>query len=217
MCTRYDLHADPKQLVTAFGTAFEPFPLRYNVAPTQYVPLVRPCADKPGCEVATCRWGLVPSWAADLSIGNRLINARGETVAEKPTFRSAFKRRRCLVPAPGFYQWTDPPKQRQPYNFHMQDGRPFAFAGMWECWQKDGESVESFTIITTEANELLAKYHDRMPVIVHPNDFDLWLRGEPDDAAVVLQPYPADAMTAVAVSTRLNNPRNEGPELLAAV
>jgi putative SOS response-associated peptidase YedK len=112
---------------------------------------------------------------------------------------------------------TGPPKKRQPYHFHMQHGRPFAFAGLWECWNRDGESVESFTIITTQANELLAKYHDWMPVIVHPNDFDVWLRGEPDDAAVVLQPYPSNAMTAVAVSTRVNNPRNEGPELLAAV
>jgi putative SOS response-associated peptidase YedK len=112
----------------------------------------------------------VPSWAADLSSGNKLINARGESVAEMPTFRSAFKRRRCLVPATGFPEWSGPPKNRQPHEFTMTDGKPFAFAGLWESWKRDGEPVESFTIVTTHANELLATYHRRMPVIVHPND-----------------------------------------------
>jgi putative SOS response-associated peptidase YedK len=130
------------------------------------------------------------SWAAVLSIGNQLINARGETVATKPTFRSAFKRGRCLAPAIGFYEWSGRPKQRQPFVFAMADGRPFAFAGLWESWKGDGEPVESFTIVTSAANELMAKYHDWMPVIVHPDDYDLWLRGDPGEVDVLLKPCP---------------------------
>src|SRR5439155_15824792 len=176
------------------GVPFDLAGPRYNVAPTQFIPLVRPAADRPGREVATAKWGLVPSWAEDPGIGSRMINARSETVATKPAFRSAFKKRRCLVPATGFYEWEKVGAKKLPHLFTVSDGRPFALAGLWESWHRDGEELESFTIVTTEANELLAKYHDRMPVIVHPNDYDLWLRGAPQEVGAVLQPYPTDRM-----------------------
>src|SRR5262245_9531839 len=216
MCARYNLHSDPKLLVDQFGVEVGiPMP-RFNIAPTQFVPLIRPATDRPGREVASLKWGLIPSWANDIKIGVRHINARAETVAEKPAFRAAFKRRRCLVPASGFYEWTGPPKKRQPHMFSLRDARPFAFAGMWEKWERDGEQIESFTILTTEPNELCAQYHDRMPVIVHQNDYDLWMMGEPGEVGVLLRPYPCDDMTARPVSPRVNNSRNEGPDLLDA-
>jgi putative SOS response-associated peptidase YedK len=216
MCARYNLHSDPKLLVDQFGVEVGiPMP-RFNIAPTQYVPLIRPSADRPGREVASLRWGLIPSWANDIKIGARHINARAETVAEKPAFRAAFKRRRCLVPASGFYEWTGPAKKRMPHLFSMRDARPFAFAGLWEKWERVGEQIESFTILTTEANELCAKYHDRMPVIVHRNDYDLWMTGEPSEVSALFHPYPCDDMTARPLSPRVNNSRNEGPELLDA-
>jgi putative SOS response-associated peptidase YedK len=130
---------------------------------------------------------------------------------KKWSFARLFFARRILT------AWPGPPKRRQPFHFHMQDGRPFAFAGLWECWKGCGEPVESFTIVTTHANELLATHHDRMPVIVHPDGYDLWLCGDPGELDVLLKPYPADLMAAAPVSPRVNNPRNEGPEMLTAV
>src|SRR5262249_12694756 len=183
MCARYNLHSDPKLMVDQFGVEVGlPMP-RFNIAPTQFVPLIRPATDKPGREVASLKWGLIPSWADDIRIGTRHLNARAETVAENPAFRAAFKRRRCLVPASGFYEWTGPPKNRQPHLFAMRDARPFAFAGLWEKWERDGQQIESFTILTTEPNELCAKYHDRMPVIVHRNDYDHCLNAAPNTFA----------------------------------
>jgi putative SOS response-associated peptidase YedK len=221
MCGRFTLRSEPRTVAGLFDLPDVPdLAPRYNVAPTQQVPTVRASLDRPGRELSMMRWGLVPSWAADVSIGNRLINARGETVAEKPTFRSAFKRRRCLVPADGFYEWkaTIGKKTKQPYHFTMKDGRPFAFAGLWESWQRDGEDeIESFTIVTTAANELLAEYHDRMPVILHPDDYDLWLDPKVTDRdrlEPLLAPYPPDDMAATAVNTLVNNPRNDSPECL---
>jgi len=199
MCARYNLHSDPKLLVEQFGLEVGlPMP-RFNICPTQYVPLIRPATDRPGREVASLRWGLIPSWADDPKIAARLINARAETAADKPAFRSAFKRRRCLVPASGFYEWSGPKKSRQPHVFEFRDGRPFAFAGLWEEWQRDGERIQSFTILTTEANEVLAPFHDRMPVIVHRDDYDLWMTGQPAEVSVLLRPYPADDLTTKPV------------------
>jgi putative SOS response-associated peptidase YedK len=190
---------------------------RYNAAPTQRMPVVRIVDDKR--ELALLRWGLIPSWAKDPKIGNSLINARGETVAEKPAFRSAFKARRCLVLVDGFYEWRKlPGGGKQPYRITMADGSPFAFAGLWERWDKGDEPLETFTIITTTANELVVPIHDRMPVILDPADYDAWLES-PDTAIpmALIQPYPARRMSAYPVSTRVNSPRNDDAAVIERV
>jgi putative SOS response-associated peptidase YedK len=218
MCGRFTLRSEPRAVAGLFDLLDVPdLQPRYNIGPTQDVPVVRLRQDRPGRELAALRWGLIPSWADNPSIGNRLINARGETLAEKPTFRSAFKRRRCLVAADGFYEWKAVGKKKQPYHFSMTDGRPFGFAGLWESWQRDGDEIESVTIVTTAANELLADYHERMPVIVHPDDFDLWLDPrvtDRDRLEPLLRPYPGDEMVARAVSTLVNSPKTDSPECL---
>jgi putative SOS response-associated peptidase YedK len=219
MCGRYTLYA-PKAEVLAdlFGlTDVPPLEPRYNITPTQQVPAVRACTDAPGRELVLLRWGLIPSWADDLSIGNRLINARAETVASKPSFRSAFRRRRCLLVADGFYEWAQEDGRKQPYYFRLKDGQPFAFAGLWEEWQRGGESVASCTILTTTANNLLASYHERMPVILPRQDHSPWLDRQLQDPAMLealLRPYPSGEMAAYPVSARVNNPRNDDPQCL---
>jgi putative SOS response-associated peptidase YedK len=191
---------------------------RYNIAPTQPVAAVR-AGPGGGRQFVTLRWGLVPPWSTDLAIGNRLINARAETAADKPSFRVAFRQRRCLVPANGFYEWVGRAGKKQPIHFRLREGRPFAFAGLWERWQDPGgEVVESCAILTTEANELVRPVHDRMPVIMDPDAFEPWLDPAVRDPAALglfLRPYPADAMTASPVGAWVNNPRNEGPACLA--
>jgi putative SOS response-associated peptidase YedK len=166
-------------------------------------------------ELALFRWGLIPSWAKDPAIGNRMINARSETVANKPSFRSAFRRRRCLVPADGFYEWGKIGGAKQPFFIHMQEESPFAIAGLWEHWQdSEGNEIETCTLLTTEANALLATIHKRMPVILNPGDYARWLDPDSSDPVALhnlLMPYPADAMAFRAVSLHVNNPRNEGP------
>jgi putative SOS response-associated peptidase YedK len=186
---------------------------RYNIAPTQPVLAVRtvPAGER---ELVTLRWGLVPAWADDPSIGNRLINARAETVADKPAFRAAFRARRCLVLADGFFEWQKVGGRKQPYYFRLREGSPFAFAGLWERWGKGATTLETCTLLTTEANELLRPVHDRMPVILPRERFVRWL--DPDFRAAaelesLLRPYPAEDMTGYPVSARVNNPRNEGP------
>lgn len=162
------------------------------------------------------RWGLIPSWADDPAIGNRLINARSETAAEKPSFRSAIKQRRCLVPVDGFYEWQATGKKtKQPHLIRLKDGQPFALAGLWERWTApDGELVESFTILTTDANAMMQPIHDRMPVILSREDYDRWLdAGTPlEEIKGLLRQFPADQMENFPVSTVVNNPRNEVPE-----
>jgi putative SOS response-associated peptidase YedK len=191
---------------------FEPM---YNVAPTQTVPIVR--AKDGGRELALARWGLIPSWAKDVKTGYRLINARADTVASKPSFRSAFKRRRCLVPADGFYEWQKAGKGKQPFYIHRKDEEPFAFAGLWEVWEnpEDGKEVQSCSLITTEANELMAPIHDRMPVILPASAYDRWLDADEPvgDLQSLLKPYPADEMAAYPISAYVNNPRNPGAEV----
>lgn len=215
MCGRYTLRTDSRRVADSFGVADVPlFAPRYNIAPTQPVVAVR--ADPGGGRAALLlRWGLVPHWADDPAIGNRLINARAETVAEKPSFRAALKSRRCLIPADGFYEWQKLGKLKQPYLIGVGDGGPFAFAGLWEDWKRDGEIIESCTILTTAANELMRPLHERMPVILKPEDHDLWLDPGVKEAARVLpllRPYPAAEMFAHPVSRWVNDPKHEGPQ-----
>jgi putative SOS response-associated peptidase YedK len=202
--------------------AKEAFRPRFNIAPTQLVAAVRRLSDKDQRQLAVFHWGLIPSWAKDKKIAYSTINARGDSVADKPVFRAAFKSRRCLVLADGYYEWLTEGKKKLPLHYHMQDGKPFAFAGLWETWHgpppHDGPKLESCTIITTGGNELAAKVHDRMPVILQERDYDLWLDSSVSDKErlkALLVPYPAKEMTADRVSTRVNNVKNEGPECLA--
>jgi putative SOS response-associated peptidase YedK len=187
---------------------------RWNIAPTQPVVSVR-AAGTGGRELVELHWGLIPSWAKERSVGARMINARAETVAEKPAFRAALRARRCLIVADGFYEWQKAGARKQPHFIRMRDGRPFAFAGLCERWAAgEHEAVESCVIVTTTPNELLAPIHDRMPVILAPADFAGWLDpGTRDPARVLplLRPYPADGMEAYPVGLRVNNPANDDP------
>ena len=216
MCSRFLLHASVDVLQRAFGFAERPN-LRpcYNIAPTQTVPVVRR-KDDGGRELALVRWGLIPSWAKDASIGGRLINARAETVAEKPAFRGAFRRRRALVPADGFYEWQkrEGSRLKQPLLIRRRDGQPFAFAGLWERWRGPEGEVETCTILTTEANAVLGPIHDRMPVILDPACYDRWLDPAQPRAEELLRPCPDEWLEAFPVSTRVNNVRNDAAELI---
>lgn len=218
MCGRFTLTVDPDELQKQFGLA-EPPPAglapRYNIAPSQAVAVV---ANEPERKLEFFQWGLIPSWAKDPKIGNKLINARAETLAEKPAFRAALKRRRCLVVADGFYEWKKLDGRKQPMYIHLKDGRPFAFAGLWEVWRSpQDELIKTCTIITTEPNALLESIHNRMPAILPPESYDLWLAPGDQTADVVLpllRPYnPAD-MRAVPVSSRVNSPAADSPELV---
>lgn len=218
MCGRFTLRYAPsvfaQQLGLFDGPTWEP---RFNIAPTQSVLVVRQHASAKNPEWAQLNWGLIPSWADDPSIGNRMINARAETVASKPSFRTAFKQRRCLVVADGFYEWQRLGKAKQPYHFTLRDQQPFAFAGLWERWQQADRVIESCTIITTEANALLASVHERMPVILSPENARRWLDPqlrEPSELEPLLRPYPADVMLATPVGTWVNSPSHEGMRCL---
>ena len=223
MCGRYSLTSPGEAMARLFGVAMGEHAPRYNIAPSQGILVARaaPDGEAGAREAAVLRWGLVPSWAKDPDIGNRMINARAETVAEKPSFRAAFRRRRCLVPASGFYEWRAASGPKQPYHIGMADGGPFAMAGLWEHWTgPDGAAVETCAILTTEANELLRPIHARMPVIVAPGDFDLWLDPElamPELLAPLLRPFDPAAMAARAVSRHVNNVRNDDPACLEPV
>ena len=213
MCGRFTLKTHTEHVRTLFKLDKAPtMSPRYNIAPTQPVAVVRLDASS-ARELAHVQWGLIPHWARDPSIGARMINARSETIADKPAFRSAFCRRRCLIPADGFYEWKKGAAGKPPVYMHMADDAPFAFAGLWEHWQGgNGSEIESCTIITVQANELLEPVHDRMPVILDAHDFDTWLAPEPADAkalCALLQPYPSDAMDVYAVSPFVNSPRND--------
>lgn len=212
MCGRYTLSQSGEAIAAAFDLDEIPtVSPRYNIAPTQPVPVVR--AAEGQREFTYLYWGLIPSWAKDPSIGARLINARSETVTEKPSFRSAFKRRRCLLIADGFYEWQRSPSGKQPYYFHLVDRQPFGFAGLWEHWETGaGDVIDSCTILTTAANEVLHPVHERMPVLLSPQDYDLWLDPEEqqsDRLLPLLRPYPAEAMQSYAVSSSVNNPKND--------
>ncbi|MFN2169618.1 MAG: SOS response-associated peptidase [Anaerolineae bacterium] len=219
MCGRFTL-TDPDQgLAVQFNLPEIPeLTPRYNIAPTQPVAAVRVPDVDLGREMTMLTWGLIPFWAKDPSIGSRMINARSETVADKPAFRAAFKRRRCLVVADGFYEWQKVNGGKQPFLFHLSDGRAFGFAGLWEHWEgADGSVIESCTLLTTEPNELVKPVHNRMPVILHPRDYDLWLDPQMQDAArlqPLLTAYPAAEMDAYAVSRLVNNPRTDDPSCI---
>ena len=222
MCGRFTLTIDPATLQETFAEYAFPakFAPRYNIAPTQPI-LAIPNDGANRADFFV--WGLIPSWAKDPAMGNRMINARAETLAEKPAFRGGFKYKRCLIVADGFYEWKAPDspgvKAKTPYYIQMEDRQPFAFAGLWDSWNSpDGSAVRSCTIITTEPNELMAKLHNRMPVILNPSDYDAWLDPAPrapDSLAALLKPFPAVEMTAHPVSTLVNSPANDRPELVA--
>lgn len=220
MCGRMVLYTPVKELKEFFKFD-DDFELRagFNICPSQDILIVR--AGPNGRHGALARWGLIPAWAKDESIGNKLSNARGETVHEKPSFRNALKKRRCLVPVNGFYEWRKVGAGKQPVFIHRKDGAPFAIAGLFESWKTPGgATVQTATLITTTPNELMAPIHDRMPVIVAPADYDLWLDPsvqEPDALRHLIAPCPPGELEAYEVSKAVNNPRNQGRELIAAV
>jgi putative SOS response-associated peptidase YedK len=219
MCGRFTLTASPDHLQDAFPDFAVPRQMspHYNIAPTQPIAVVPNTGEN---AVDFFVWGLIPSWAKDPSIGNKLINARGETLGEKPSFRSAYRRRRCLVLADGFFEWTKVPGERgkQPHYITLKDGGPFAFAGLWEQWfSPDGSEIKSATIVTTEPNALIAKLHDRMPVILHPEDYDRWIdpaEKDPESLQGLLKAYPASKMRHFPVSRKVNTPANDLPEVI---
>ncbi len=219
MCGRFTLTANPAEQQEPFNNFTFPdkFAPRFNIAPTQPI-LAIPNDDKFTADFFV--WGLIPMWAKDPNIGNRLINARAETLPEKPAFRGSLKYKRCLILADGFYEWktVDGKKSKTPFFIHMKDRKPFAFAGLWDSWNSpEGSQIKSTTIITTEPNELMSLLHNRMPVILHPRDYDKWLDPSaqtPDQLMPLLKPFPADAMDAYPVTPLVNKPVNDIPELV---
>ncbi len=223
MCGRFTLTIDPGELQDAFqgfDLASVEYNPRYNIAPTQPVLVIPNTVDK---KFDYYSWGLVPSWAKDPSIGSRMINARAETLAEKPSFRTALRRRRCLIPTDGFYEWKMDPvtKAKSPLYIYLKDHKPFAFAGLWEIWfSADGSEIRSCTIITTEANAAIQPFHDRMPVIIDPSDYSNWLDvNEKDPASLghLLKPYPADQIIYHNVSKAVNSPAVDRVECIEPV
>lgn len=216
MCGRITLATPAEEIAEYFQlTDWLPLEPRFNIAPTQLVANIRYTPVENHRELANLRWGLIPKWAEDLNIGSKLINARSETVTQKPAFREAFKMRRCLVIADGFYEWKRSAKQ--PYWIRVRDAKLFAMAGLWERKElADREPIESFTVLTTESNELIRPLHDRMPVILNFDQYDAWLdpHTKLDDLKGMLKPYSADAMCMTPVSSRVNDPKNEGAECL---
>ena len=219
MCGRFSLGTPGSVLAAQFDLFEAPaWTPRYNIAPTQDVLVVVRRPEAPKRQARLLRWGLIPQWAEGPVVGSRMINARAETVATKPSFRRALRERRCLVLADGFYEWQKQDRRKQPFYIRLRDGRPFAFAGLWERWAPpDGQPIDSCTILTTVANDLIRPLHVRMPVILAPRDYDLWLDSsiqEVERLQPLLHPYPADDMTAYPVSTRVNNPANDAPECI---
>ena len=216
MCGRFtlSLDADELQEELALGAVPREMHPRYNVAPTQPVAAVVDGATR---DVVMLHWGLVPAWAKDPAIGNKLINARCETLAEKPSFRTAFARRRCLIITTGFYEWDKLGGKKQPYFINLASNKPFMFAGLWETWHSpEGAPLNSCTIITCAANELVGKLHERMPVIISPDQQARWLapKGQIADLQMLLKPYPADAMAMYPVSPAVNSPAFDSPDCL---
>lgn len=219
MCGRFTLTVDPAELEDTFNRFSFPakFAPRFNIAPSQPV-LAIPNDNKFAADFFI--WGLIPMWAKDPAIGNRLINARGETLAEKPSFRGSYRHKRCLILADGYYEWKSVAgrKTKTPYFIHMHDRRPFAMAGLWDHWESpEGSSLNTCTIITTSPNELMQSIHDRMPVILHPRDYDKWLDSAPqtpENLDHLLKPFPTEEMTAYPVSTMVNKVTNDRPELV---
>lgn len=219
MCGRFSQSKSAETIAQVFQVNNVPaLTPRYNIAPTQQIQTILQNAEQSQREFQMLHWGLIPSWAKDPKMGARMINARAETVTEKPSFRAAFKQRRCLILADGFYEWQQQEKNKQPFYFRMNDEHPFAFAGLWEHWKSgDGEVIDSCTILTTEPNDLMRPVHNRMPVIIDPKDYDLWLDTEvkkPELLQPLLRSYSAEEMTAYPVSTKVNKPVNDSAELI---
>jgi putative SOS response-associated peptidase YedK len=233
MCGRYTLFTPQEDLESRFdATASRPLEPRYNCAPGQELPVVTNDAPE---TIQTLKWGLVPSWADDRSVGNNLINARAETVRDKPSFRDAYERRRCLVLADGFYEWVAGDGGKQPYRVAFDDDRPFAMAGLWERWtppqtqtglgdfasggeaSREADVLETFTVVTTEPNEVIAPLHDRMSVVLAPDEESTWLHGDPDEVSDLLDTYPGAEMRSYPVSTRVNSPATDDPSLVEEV
>lgn len=222
MCGRFVLTSNPSAIQTAFHLASVPaeMPARYNIAPTQPVAVIT--NDDPTA-LEFFRWGLIPSWSKDMSIASKLINARSESVDEKPSFRTAFKKRRCLIVTDGFYEWQEREgqKTKTPMFIHMQDNEPFAFAGLWEIWHNPaagGEEIRTCTIITTDANPFMSKIHHRMPVILAPDDYATWLEADkPEVLKALLKPFEQEQMAAHPVSLRVNKVANDAPDLIQPV
>ena len=217
MCGRYTLTSAPEAIRALFRYLEQPnFPPRFNIAPTQPIAIVRLMDGKR--QFALVRWGLLPSWVKDPKAFTLLINARGESVCDKPAFRAAMKRRRCLIPADGFYEWQAVAGRKQPFYVRAKSGAPFAFAGLWETWEgPNGEELETAAIVTTNANRTLAPIPDRMPVVVPPEAFDLWLNGAAVDAttaAALITPAPENFFEAYPVSTHVNRVANDDPKLV---
>lgn len=230
MCGRYAIVILDSELLAAFGVFERPDFLagwkpRYNVAPTQSAPVIRAAesaSDEPANRIDLLHWGLIPSWAKDPSMGARMINARSESAAEKPAFRSAFKRRRCIVPATGFYEWKKTGSAKQPFFIHRADDEAIAFAGLWESWEDKGRNnglglVESFTILTCEPNDDLRELHDRMPVILPRDRHEAWLDPENDDAdelQAMLRPLDDGVLDMYPVSRHVNSPKHTDSKCL---
>lgn len=225
MCGRFTLRSPGNLIIEQFDLDFQSDPLfalrpRYNIAPTQAVPVIR----REERDVSLLKWGLVPFWAKDPKGGARMINARSETVATKPAFRSAFKKRRCLVPADGYFEWIKEGKKKKPFWIRMKDERPFLMAGLWEQWSENGEdsagdaeSLETFTVLTTSSNSLTEDIHDRMPVILSPNDYQQWL--DPavqtsDELNYMFEPFDPNEMQFNEVSDRVNSVRNDDEQCI---
>lgn len=221
MCGRYALHSPGKAVADLFGLIEEPIlQPRYNVAPTQPVPVIRIKPRTGRRELALLHWGLVPSWADAPGIGNRLVNARAETLAIKPSFRRALQERRCLVPADGFYEWKRNGRQKQPVYIRRKDGQLLALAGLWEDWHRDESAIESCAIVTTESHPHLAAYHDRMPAILDPKDYDLWLDASLHDPRAVmplLRPCAGEDLEVFSVGLQVNDARYDDPKCVERI
>lgn len=213
MCGRFTLDKTPASISNYFGFnipfSFEP---QFNIAPSQKILAIKEHNDP-----AILRWGLIPPWAKESSVGYKMINARAETISEKTSFKAAYQKRRCLIPATGFFEWEKQDDRKQPYFIQREDKDIFCFAGLWEAWtdKNTGEIINSCTIITSEANKIMRPIHHRMPVIVQPGDYGDWTSGKPDPR--LLDAYEWQGFEAYPVSTYVNNPRNEGPECIAEI
>lgn len=220
MCGRFTLATSAEKVSARFDVpSFPELAPRYNIAPTQGVAVVRIAPTSHARELVRLRWGLIPAWADSPAIGVRMINARSETVASKPAFRSAFGKRRCLIPADGFFEWQKQGSKKQPFLFRLRDGEPFAFAGLWDFWQDGAQIIESCTILTTAANEMVQPFHDRMPVILPAGAYHAWLDPleRPAGLQSLLGAYPAQEMLSFPVSMQVNSPRNDDPECVRSL
>jgi putative SOS response-associated peptidase YedK len=221
MCGRFALKTPPRSIQEHFHLP-ETVNLspRYNIAPSQAIAVVRHLPEKRFPQQDMLRWGLIPHWAKDIKIGHKMINARAETLAQKPSFRAAFKKRRCLIAADGFYEWKHSGKAKQPIYVQMKNEAVFGIAGLWESWNSpEGNIVESCTIVTTSPNQLISEIHDRMPVILPPEQYETWLQDSPPEHSLqqLLMPYPADAMEAYQVSSIVNSPKNDTPACILPI